>query len=262
MILSLLTPLLLQQAVPADAQPATTSAASMGTVLYALDRAAWVATDAMLKAIPRDRLPAGGGWVVERGADRTLIVTFYAGSGTAARVVFVADVRDGRVADSRIPAADTMLTDAQQRLARAREAAVADAAKRGLTPCAKAAFNPVVVPVDGATIPVYLLTPQVETGRYPAGGHYRYAIDGQGKAVAVRPFTRSCLTLGAPAAARGQAPAGLFVSHLLDPTPTEIHVFTSLSARLPVFVGTGARVWRVDGRTITLSDMKPPPAPQ
>jgi hypothetical protein len=30
----------------------------------------------------------------------------------------------------------------------------------------------------------------------------------------------------------------LVVTHLLDPIPTEIHVFTALAAGLPVFVGT------------------------
>ena len=32
-----------------------------------------------------------------------------------------------------------------------------------------------------------------------------------------------------------------YVTHLLDPVPTEIHVFTALASGLPVAVGTGEK---------------------
>jgi hypothetical protein len=49
---------------------------------------------------------------------------------------------------------------------------------------------------------------------------------------------------------------------LLNTTPTEIQVFTSLAIRLPIFVATAVsmppntkehRVWRVSGETISLA---------
>jgi hypothetical protein len=47
------------------------------------------------------------------------------------------------------------------------------------------------------------------------------------------------------------------VNHLLDPAPTEIHVFTSYSMRIPVFVSTrDARVWKVERTKITPFDLK------
>jgi hypothetical protein len=47
------------------------------------------------------------------------------------------------------------------------------------------------------------------------------------------------------------------VNRLLDPVPTEIHVFASYSLRMPVFVATPEkRVWEVQGSKITLSAAK------
>ena len=44
------------------------------------------------------------------------------------------------------------------------------------------------------------------------------------------------------------APAGLMVSHILDETPTEIHVFSTYVAGLPVYVSTvkNDRVWVIE----------------
>ena len=48
--------------------------------------------------------------------------------------------------------------------------------------------------------------------------------------------------------------AALTVTHLLDPVPTEIHVFSSLSIHLPVLVATtsNAHLWAVEGNRIRL----------
>jgi hypothetical protein len=53
-------------------------------------------------------------------------------------------------------------------------------------------------------------------------------------------------------------PVALMVTHLLDPTPTEIHVFSSFVAHMPVAVGTkDGRVWWVDRTDISLIQAKP-----
>jgi hypothetical protein len=78
-------------------------------------------------------------------------------------------------------------------------------------------------------------------------------VGADGRVVNERPFARSCLMMGGPAAAaapRGARPVGMVVTHLLDPVPTEIHVFTSLAARMPILVGAGGRGWQVDGARI------------
>jgi hypothetical protein len=46
----------------------------------------------------------------------------------------------------------------------------------------------------------------------------------------------------------GKEVAGLMLTHLLDPAPTEIHVFLSLAHRVPLWVMTTQNqyLWRVE----------------
>jgi len=46
-----------------------------------------------------------------------------------------------------------------------------------------------------------------------------------------------CLELGSQKIPEGAKPAGMFITHLLDPVPTEIHVFTAFGSGLPLYVG-------------------------
>ena len=49
-------------------------------------------------------------------------------------------------------------------------------------------------------------------------------------------------------------PEALVVTHFLDPTPTEIHVFSSLAAQVPIYVATtqNKHVWSVEGSKIRI----------
>ena len=236
----------------------------LGAVIHQLDRAAWVATDAMTAAVPRASLTGPGGWVVERASGGDLTVTFFRGEGEAARTAFHATVRDGKVVESRVVTIPAPLTPAQARLAAARDTAAAEAVRRRWRPCTAAPFNTVVVPggAPDAPILVYLLSAQLQADSVPLGGHFRVVIDLDGKPVNARPYSKSCLNMTLPKLPAGAKPTGLFVSHLLDPIPTELHVFTSYGAGLPLFVGTpDRRVWSVTGSRITMSTMKPPAPP-
>lgn len=116
-------------------------------------------------------------------------------------------------------------------------------------------MNTVVFPPAGPDSPiyVYILTPQSDLQKIPFGGHYRVVIGGNGAPLAVRPFTNTCLEMSREATGADK-PSALVVGHLLDPVPTEIHVFEALSAGLPIYVGTvnNGRVWLVDGPHISL----------
>ena len=197
--------------------------------------------------------------MVEPRGDGALVVTYFARELARERAVFVAAEKGGRVLESRVVLKGSLappLSPAQARLAAAARVASTRAGGAGHQPCTPAPFNIVVLPptAAGARTSVYLLSAQTENGKYPFGGHFRVDVDAAGKIVGDRAFTRSCLTMdpAAQGSPSGQ-PAALFLTHLLDPTPTEIHVYMSLVARLPVFVGTpDARVWKVDGERITL----------
>lgn len=246
------------QAAPAPLSAAEESrridrAAQLGSALYDYDRAAWTASDALAAKLPRDRLTGAGGWVVEPGADRTFTVTFYQGSADSARVMFIALVRDGKLVDSRVVDEAVMLTAGQLRLARARDVAATEAGRKNMKPCAPRPFNTVVIAPADPQVPVlvYLLTPQVDDGAWPIGGHYRITVGANGGVVSSRPYSVSCLTMKPSPRSEGKTPAGLFVTHLLDPVPTELHVFTSYTARLPLIVGTrDKRLWSIAGARI------------
>ena len=233
-------------------------AASRGRLIHEFDRAAWVSSDALMAAGPKDQRSGVGGYVVEASEAQSLRVTYYRGSAAAAQAFFVADVRGGKVVRKELLATPISLSPDQAVLARAREVAGVRARERSYKPCTPAPFNTVVVPSrQGGPVAVYLLSAQKDAGTYPMGGNYRVIVAPDGQVLTSRPYSVSCVNLTVPKLPDGAKPVGLIVTHLLDPVPTEIHVFASYNLRMPVFVGTpDKRVWEVQGSKITLSKPK------
>jgi hypothetical protein len=248
----LLTVAVLPPAVAASRadDQATAFAATRGRLIFELDRAAWVATDDMMVRVPQWRKAGMKGYVVEQAGDG-FTVTFYGGSGEAPVAFYSARVADRVVASREVyPAAGRPpLSSPQKRLVAIRAAAQREAAGKPI--CAKAPFNITVIPpaAPDAASDIYLMTPQQKTNEFPFGGHYRATVGPDGRITGSRAFTKSCMTMPQPNKA-----AAMVVSHLLDPVPTEIHVFTSLSAGLPVYVAIPEpkRVFAVAGDKIRL----------
>ncbi|MGE7207039.1 hypothetical protein ACQKJZ_15355 [Sphingomonas sp. NPDC019816] len=244
--------------VPADGRSEKqrlADASFFGAMIYAFDRAAWVSSDSLMEIVPRDQLTGVGGYVIEPVEKDTLRATYFKGAAADARAFFVADVRGGKVVRHEILSEPVPLTPQQMILARAREIATQEAAAKRYRPCTAAPFNTVVLPsVSGGPVTVYLLSPQVSHTSYMMGGNYRVAIAPDGRIVDSRAFNTSCLDLKLPEKQkRGDAVIGLFVNHLLDPVPTEIHVFASYSVLQPIFVLTpDKRTWQVRGRDISI----------
>ena len=233
-------------------------ASNIGGLLFRFDRAAWVSADALTAAIPKDRLAGAGGYIVEPADAQTLRVTYYRGTAAEAQAFFVADVRDNKVVHQEILAQPVALTATQAVFARARDVAAQRARERSYKPCTPAPFNTVVLPSrNGGPVAVYLLSAQQDAGTYPMGGHYRVIVAPDGQVLASRPYSVGCLNMPLPKLPPGATPVGLMVTHLLDPIPTEIHVFASYSLGMPLFVATpDKRLWQVQGRAITLSTAK------
>ncbi|HEX9966209.1 MAG TPA: hypothetical protein VGB04_14625 [Allosphingosinicella sp.] len=228
------------------------AALARGELLYELDRAAWVTTDDMMERLGRKDAPIKG-WVVERAASGGGYAVTYFGDGPAGPVAWYAGaVRDGKVAASEVFAEGRRppLSPAQLRLK-----AAADTARAftGYRPCTESRFNVAVVPPPGAAGPieVYLLSAQTESGVYPIGGHYLLRVDG-GKVVSHRRFMHSCMNLDVGAVAKQGEPQALALTHLLDPVPTEIHVFVSISMKKPIYVMMKKRAWAVEGQRVRL----------
>ena len=223
-----------------------------GRLIFALDRAAWVATDDMMARVPD---PAGAGmrgYIVERDGS-ALAVVFYGGPREAPLAFYRARVENSRVVASQVYPADARppLTPVQRRMSAVR----AMAGSLGFSPC-QGSFNTVVIPPEAPDAPIdlYLLTPQLRRDEWPAGGHFLATVDADGTVSGSRAFTNACANLSGP-----EDISGLGMTHLLDPLPTEIHVFTALTSGLPVFVATieGRRMWQVDAEGIRLVDRLP-----
>jgi hypothetical protein len=113
--------------------------------------------------------------------------------------------------------------------------------------CNKATPNFVLLPgsVSGE-YSLYVMTAQEKNDSFPLGGHHRYDIR-NGKSVGTRTFTKSCIDLE-----REQKPdkkiEAFYITHLLDPAPTEIHVFSALASKTSILVGTATngKSWSVE----------------
>lgn len=241
-------------ALSVEEQRAVDRALKRGRLLFALDRAAWVATDDM-RARVRDPVAAGvRGYIVDRDA-RGLTTIFFGREGERLVAVYRARMGASGVEQPEVFAAGARpaLTPMQQRLARALESV---RGVGGLERCSRQPLNAAIVPPDSldAPIDIYLMTPQERSGALPFGGHQRITLAADGREVSRRSFARSCLTLTAPTAEQRRQGGMLSVSHFLDPVPTEIHVFTALAAGMPIGViaERPPRVWEVTGERITL----------
>ena len=252
--LILLLALALGATAPALAKPASKASAPLSAeeqagvalaidrarLLHAYDQAAWHTTDALRRDVPSEAVATIRGWVVTPDGDGDYRVTYYSGApGTGHRAVYSVVWTGGTdVRDAKLHAAgDDQLSAEETRLV----AASGAVPEQGPLRCANARFNRVILPRSSADEPdlVYLLTPQTEAGSIPLGGHHRSAVK-DGKILSSRPFSNSCIAM--PLDAKTE---GFVISHLLDPTPTEVHFFSALAGRKPVYVITtqNERLW-------------------
>lgn len=238
----------LPQALPPEQEAAALRAAeATGLDIYRHDRAAAVATDAVigLRRFKNDARVRG--WITEEHQDR-IVVTFIDQAPAALyRVSVSSDGVAGPVTALDEPAA---LTPYELGAATARAAALASA----FEPCSKN-YNSVVLPsgaTPGTHWNAYLLPGTTKHNIVPIGGTYRMEINGS-KVVSQRGFTRTCIALQSEPEA-----LGLTITHLLDPIPTEAHVFWSLWAKKPIYVATppNGTIWIVEGDKIGLVERK------
>jgi hypothetical protein len=222
-------------------QRATLDAAvRRGRLLGAIARAGILATQDMLSRVSD---PAGAGisgWLAEAEGN-AVTVTFYADGdgGAPPAAVYKVTILGGRPTAREVFLAGNHppLTGHLARMAAARRAT------EGLDhrACGGQDFNVLVVPPSApdAPIDVYQISPQTSRGHFPIGGHFKSTIAADGSVVASRGFTNACLEAAAAEPAAGQQPAPIEVTHLLDPLPTEIHVFLAIWTGHPLVVAAG-----------------------
>ncbi|VTU19724.1 hypothetical protein H4CHR_00442 [Variovorax sp. PBS-H4] len=230
--------------LPPDQEAAAVQSAEvMGKAVFQHERAIATATDAVLKTPAFRNDTRVRGWITEEH-DGLITVTFVDRRPAALYRVAVS-TEDDKVRELTTLDQPSPLSPFEAGAAAARELAVGS----GFQPCAEQ-YNTVVLPADASQVPhrwvVYLLPVASGNQTVPLGGTYRVITEGA-SVIAQRAFTRSCLTLR-----QDRRAAGLYVTHVLDNIPTDAHVFWSLWAREPMFVGTpDGRVWAVKQGKIT-----------
>lgn len=237
----------------AEEKAAVDLALRRGKLLYAYDQAAWHGTDDMLRKVERPQ-DVVGGWIVDGPAESPTII-FFDRNKADPHAVYIGEFRGSALVSSHAVASsdDASLSPARKAMIAARQKGITAWSTQKPLFCAESTPNSVVLPPEreGGPWLVYVLTPQTQPRAWPMGGHFRIEIGADGSVGPSRGFTKSCLTVGGEPQ-KGNQPAAMFVTHLLDPVPTEIHVFTALAARVPVAVGTGPdKIWWVTGDNIT-----------
>jgi hypothetical protein len=255
-------------AVPAWAGPspaeleATKVALERGKLMYRYDQAAWHATDSfqadLRKAdLDNEKLADLGlrGYVVEPAEGELLLTTFFGEKGGqkfafARYWVAGSEVKRGGILKE---GDDRSLSPLATRLTGLRAKALDAAIEAKVTLCSKSPLNSIVLPPEKNGIAsAYIMTSTNVAGIYPAGGHYRFDFDAEDKLVSSRPFMKTCFPLDTRSE-EGKKPEALVLTHLLDPQPTEIHVFVEYNIPVPLYVMTTSneRTWRIDkGRII------------
>jgi hypothetical protein len=222
-----------------------------GRLIFDLDGAAAVTSDDL-----RARGVRAGimGWTVERDGDAMVVNYYTRGQGEALVAVYRGRVQRARVVSREVfpEGARPPLTPVQRRIAAARDAMDGFAYQR----CTRPRLNVTVIPPGDADAPVelYALAAQTEANVFPFGGHYLLTISADGRIASQRPFADGCHNM--PTREGGRRPRAVHVTHMLDPLPTEIHVFMSVWTGLPLYVGIGEpqRIWEVRGDRIRLAE--------
>jgi hypothetical protein len=214
----------------------------LGATIWRLDSAAARATDEL---VSRDLLNENSrvrGWLTDEypaGKDLGVIVTFVGDVDGAMLALYRVRVPpDGDTSFEALAKPETLDQPQQARL-RARTSALEALGSEKLR-CGES-YNTVVMPAaDGVGIRVYLLAATSQSGVLIAGGHHLYEYQADGTTLrSHRAFTRSCIDIPLSDSSKGEVKA-LTLTHLLDPTPTEVHSYLSRYARKPVYLGTAA----------------------
>ncbi|WP_157074290.1 hypothetical protein [Pseudoxanthomonas mexicana] len=247
-----------------DAQiaKALLDAETTGRAIYLHDQAAAVASDAVttLKAFRQDGKQGRlGGWITQQ-RDAGIVVTFLSSESEPRARYRVTVGSEGRVVgDIEALAEPATLTPQELGAAHARNTV----ANAEFAACSRS-YNTVVLadPREGGGWIAYLLPGTTKHGIVPIGGSYRLDLDASGERILKqRGFTRSCIVLESPRGRKDMETVAMMITHLLDPVPTEVHVFWSRWARTPMFVVTSMGNWVIEDGGITLTDRREKEAP-
>ncbi|HET9429463.1 MAG TPA: hypothetical protein VFO69_14005 [Allosphingosinicella sp.] len=226
-------------------------AAARGRQIFAIARAGMLATQDMLSRVADPAAAGISGWIAEPEGN-AMLVTFYSDSDGGPVAVYRARVLGGRAVsrETFLTGDRPRLAGLAERMARARSGSESDEHRA----CTDQPFNVIAIPPAAADGPidVYRLSAPASRSRLPLGGHFRSTVAADGNVTETRGFSRGCLNVDVGEVAPGTQAGPIAVTHLLDPLPTEIHVFLSLFSGRPLVIAAGdpTRLFMVAGDAI------------
>ena len=222
-----------------------------GRQLFAVARAGLLATQDMLSRVADPEAAGISGWVAEPEGN-AMAITFYSDSEGGPAAVYRARVLGGRVVsrDTYLTGDRPPLTGLALRQARARDLSASEDQRA----CTGQPFNVIAFPPENAEAPidVYRISPPASRNRLPMGGHFRSTVAADGSLSESRAFSRGCLNVELSEVPAGSQAGPIAITHLLDPLPTEMHVFLSLFSGRPLVVAAGdpTRLFMVAGDAV------------
>ena len=255
LVMALLPITSIQADEPAAQQATTTSnveqllsdAIERGKMLYEFDQAAWHSTDAFVALAPdMAKLSLAGRIIVP--VEGGLQAIYYGKSEKGRFAVFHGTWNGKVIVDSVYSKGESGAPLSPDAIAYAEIVELVTSGTldtKDLWFCNKAQPNHALLPGNApGEFLLYFMTAQDKKESYPLGGHHRFDIKDR-KVVARRTFTKSCIAMNKGDGKREAV--GFVISHLLDPVPTEIHVFTAIASGKAVFVSTkSGMVWNVE----------------
>ncbi|WP_417230206.1 hypothetical protein [Brevundimonas sp.] len=227
----------------------TDKVSRIGLEMYRLDRAAWLATDALRETITAQELTTVRGWLVEPAGNGHRVRFYREGDPDP---VPGWDIVVTRTAGPVTPTTETRLTPVELAQTRALTTARANI---GELRCS-ARVNTVIMPdPDTDDWLVWLLVPTPDSGAIPVGGHYRFRISPDGQSVLRRDqLSNGCFF--ADPAPEGSRDTMLFYTQIVSRGPVETQVFLSIQKQMTLLIVAGGRYFSVGGARIAdITDM-------
>ncbi|MFT3805516.1 hypothetical protein [Arenimonas sp.] len=249
------------KSVPPAHVEAVRKAQTLGYLLQQQDRAVWVSTDTLVEKGIAASHPEGTGWLASQqdAEGNQWVVAYTEGSGSE-QVSFV----DALVTLSTDPPTVQLhlnepgreLNDYDRFLVQYRDMVLkSDKWLR----CAQNYNHSVGIEiVDGKRqFVVKLLPGRTDVNIFPLGGFHEFRFFPFEKDRKSEHFsqTKSCLAIDTSKS----NPVAFVVSHLTSPTPTQFHVFMSLSYDKPIYVTTveNELMWQVEAGRISIMKADP-----
>ena len=221
------------------------SAAYIGQQLYRYDRMSRAATEDVWKKVEFADAWIGSWVIVGKAGAETLI--YHDGDRREPKAVYVATFEGDRLVSGRAlsPSEDRTLSEKIKALIAVRRIAVVELAMAHVQRCSSEPFS--IIPISSVGLAaVYFLVPQTTMSSVPLGGHYALFASSDGRRRSLKALGPACMDV--PVEQPSASARALSVTHDLTPYPTEVHVWASLSAGVPIIVSTSqnGRVWRIE----------------